>query len=153
MPHPRTGRPPCVLPGAGHAHVYDYGTYAFMGPRALARAGAFAPTARRPATPRTPAGTRARSTTGPTSGRSRRWCSSCSPAGAWCARPPNEREQYRRLILDGRYPAALQDARLPVGAKGVLQRALAPDPADRYQSSPSVSGLDFLCRDLEPSLA
>jgi serine/threonine-protein kinase len=61
--------------------------------------------------------------------------------------------QIRQAILGGAYFATLDEARLPARAKVVLKRALALNPADRYQRAPSVSGLDFFCRDLEAALA
>jgi serine/threonine protein kinase len=151
-PHPRTGRP-CVLPGPGTRYVYDYGTYAFMAPERWHGQAAFAPHG-------APSGHTTDTGADPAAvdDRADQWSFAAMVfellTGRRLVRPAtNEREQYRRLILEGRYLTALHDARLPVGAKGALQRALAPDPADRYQGSPSVSGLDFLCRDLEPSLA
>jgi serine/threonine protein kinase len=62
------------------------------------------------------------------------------------------REQFRQAIVGGAYLSAVDEARLPGGAKAALKRALALDPAERYQRMPSVSGLDFLCRDLEAAL-
>jgi serine/threonine protein kinase len=61
------------------------------------------------------------------------------------------REQFKQAILGGTYLAAVDQTRLPGGAKAALKRALALDPADRYQRR-SVSGLDFFCRDLEAAL-
>jgi eukaryotic-like serine/threonine-protein kinase len=61
-------------------------------------------------------------------------------------------EQFRRLITGGGYLAAVEDARLSAGVKAALRRALALSPADRYQRGPSISGLDFFCRDLEAAL-
>jgi serine/threonine-protein kinase len=62
-------------------------------------------------------------------------------------------EQCRRVIVSGAYLEAVQEARLPAAVKTALSRALALDPAGRYLPSPSVSGLDFFCRDLEAALA
>jgi serine/threonine-protein kinase len=61
--------------------------------------------------------------------------------------------QFRDAILSGAYLATIDQARLPGDAKSVLRRALAINPAVRYQRGASVSGLDFFCRDLETALA
>jgi serine/threonine protein kinase len=61
-------------------------------------------------------------------------------------------EQYRRAIVSGTYLSAIQEARLRNGVKAALTRALAVAPADRYAAAPSVSGLDYFCRDLEMTL-
>jgi len=62
-------------------------------------------------------------------------------------------EQCRRIIVNGDYLSAVRDAKLPAAVKAVLSRALAVNPEQRYLPSPSVSGLDFFCRDLEDALA
>jgi hypothetical protein len=62
-------------------------------------------------------------------------------------------EQCRRLIVNGEYLSAVRDARLPLAVKAALSRSLALNPADRYAPGPSVSGLDFFCRDLEAALS
>ena len=61
-------------------------------------------------------------------------------------------EQCRRLIVNGEYLSAVQEARLPAAVKAALSRSLAVNPAERYTPGPSVSGLDFFCRDLEAAL-
>jgi serine/threonine protein kinase len=62
-------------------------------------------------------------------------------------------EQCRRLIVSGAYLPVVQETRLPAAVKAALSKALALDPAGRYLPTPSVSGLDFFCRDLEAALA
>jgi serine/threonine protein kinase len=134
---------PCVTPEPSLRYVYLYGSFPYMPPeRWHGRASGD--------------GTAAWRAAAIVDDRSDQWSFAATVFEFLTARrlvQGQTEEQLRDAIVSGAYLAAIDQARLPAGAKGVLRRALAIQPADRYQRGTSVSGLDFFCRDLQDALA
>lgn len=142
--HPRSPLP-CITPQPDLRYVYAYGSRPYMAPERWhgqlvyeqpERAGEWTPTA-------------------VVDERSEQWSFAATVFELLTGRrliDAGSDEQCRRLIVSGAYLATVQEARLPAGVKTALSRALALEPSGRYLPSPAVSGLDFLCRDLEAAL-
>ena len=141
-PHPRS-LSPCISPEPAARYVYDYGSRPYQAPeRWHGRSVA--------------SQTDPESLTSLVDDRADQWSFAATVFKLLTGRTlvaGQSEEQIQRTILDGGYFSAIDAARLPVGAKAALTRALALNQADRYPRSPSVSGLDFFCRDLEAALA
>jgi serine/threonine-protein kinase len=140
-PQPQT-RYPCVTPEPWLRYVYDYGTWAYLAPerwRGQTADGSGVPA---------PGGALV-------DDRTDQWSFAAMTFEFITGRRlvnTQSKEQFKQAIVGGAYRAAVDEARLPGGAKAALKRALALDPAERYQRISSLSGLDFFCRDLEAAL-
>jgi len=141
-PHPRT-QSPCVTPEPAARYVYDYGSRPYQAPERWH-------------------GRSLLSQSDPESlaalvdDRADQWSFAATVFKLLTGRTlvaGQSEEQIQRTILGGGYFSAIDGARLPAGARAALTRALALNQTDRYPRSPSVSGLDFFCRDLEAALA
>jgi serine/threonine-protein kinase len=147
---PGAGGRPCVTPEPGMRYVYQYGTFHYMAPerwhgQAAYEAGAGAAGAGGARFPQAVVDDRAD-----------QWSFAATVFELLTGRrlvDARTKEQAGRVIVGGTYLSTLQDSRLAPPIKAALHRALALEPAGRYQGGPSVSGLDYLCRDLEAALA
>jgi eukaryotic-like serine/threonine-protein kinase len=150
MPHPRVGHA-CVTPEPGLRYVYQYGTFHYMAPERWHGQAAY--------------GAGAAGAAGVAGGwlpravvddRADQWSFAATIFELLTGRrlvDARTKEQARGIIVGGGYLSTLRESRLAPPIKAALLRALAPEPADRWQGGPSVSGLDYLCRDLEEALA
>ncbi len=149
MPHPQA-RLPCVTPEPALRYVYIHGSFPYMAPERWHGQHVYDTSA---ASAEPPPETIVDE-------RADQWSFAASIFELLTGRPlitaaggPRYREECRRIITTGAYLATLQEARLPARVKTVLDRGLAISPSDRFAPAPSVSSLDFLCRDLEMALA
>jgi eukaryotic-like serine/threonine-protein kinase len=146
----RRAKLPCLTPEPALRYVYVYGSFQYMPPERWHGQSLYdAPSPRDEWVPDAVVDERAD-----------QWSFAASVFELLTGRPlvaaahgRRFREECRRTITSGAYESALRDARVPARARPALERALALNPADRYTPAPSVSSLDFLCRDLETALA
>jgi serine/threonine protein kinase len=142
MPH-RLSRHPCVTPEPATRYVYRYGSLLYMAPERWRGR-------------ETGDGSDRWLMAAIVDDRSDQWSFAALLFELMTGRKlvdGRTEEQIRRTILGGAYLAVVDEARLAPAVKQPLKRALALDAAARYQRQASVSGLDFLCRDLEAALA
>ena len=157
MPHPRVALP-CVTPEPALRYVYVYGSFPYMAPERWH--GQVVYESSPSVSPNAPPHGDHWPQAAIVDERADQWAFAASIFELLTGRPlvvaargSQYRDECRRIITSGAYASTVQEARLPARLKAVLERGLALNPSDRYAPAPSVSSLDFLCRDLEMALA
>jgi len=141
MPQPGHSQP-CVLPEPSLRYVYDYGSRPYKAPERWHGQLIQDPDSRS-------------SPMAAVDDRADQWAFAATVFRLLTGRTLVEgrtEEQFRAATIGGAYFAAIDEARIPLGARVALRRALALKPADRYQRVAGVSGLEFFYRDLEMAL-